>query len=249
MDRRSVLAGVLALCAPSAFAASLDDILGAVKSSQSAGPKSSGGLPAGVSGSEGIGGLKEALTNGAVAAVLRVSKLDGYWGDNKIRIPLPSALASVQSALKPMGASGALDDLQLRINHAAEKAAPKARTLFTNAIRGMTVDDVAGVLRGGDTAGTSYLRDKTGSGLTTLFHPPIKSALHDTGAVTAFNKAVTEHGAGGLLGSRPENALTDFAVAKGLDGIFYYVGEEERAIRANPLKQSSALLRKVFGNL
>jgi len=151
--------------------------------------------------------------------------------------------------LRPIGASGPLDDLQLRINHAAETAAPQARDLFVDAIRSMTVSDVASILRGGNTAGTAYLRDKTGDGLATLFRPPIRSALDSTGAVSAFNTAVAQHGAGGLAGDHAETTLTDFAVTKGLDGIFHYVGVEEQAIRSNPLKQSSSLLKKVFGGL
>lgn len=249
MERRSFLAGLAVLVTTPAFALSLDDILNATKSAQGQDSGGGSGLPAGVTTSEGIGGLKEALTNGAVAAILRVGKLDGYWGDDKIRIPLPGALGTAQKSLKLIGASGPLDDLQLKINHAAEDAAPKARSIFVDAIQGMTVTDIAGVLRGGDTAGTQYLRRTTGDSLSDLFHPPIKSALETTGAVTAFKSAVAQYGANGLVGDGPEESLTNFAVTKGLDGIFHYVGEEERAIRKNPVKQTSGLLRKVFGGL
>lgn len=249
MQRRSLLAGLMAFLTAPAFALTLDDLLNATRSAPSERQGSGGGLPPGVTRAEGIGGLKEALTNGAVAAILRVGKLDGYWGDDKIRIPLPGALGTVQKSLALVGASGPLDDLQLRINHAAETAAPKARSIFTDAIQSMTVNDVAGVLRGGDTAGTEYLRGATGDSLSDLFHPPVRSALQSAGAITAFKKAIGQYGANGIVGDAPENSLTDFAVTKGLDGIFYYVGEEERAIRSNPVKQGSSLLRKVFGAL
>lgn len=249
MQRRSFLAGLAVFVTTPAFALSLDDILNAAQSAQGQGSAGAAGLPPGVTASEGVGGLKEALTNGAVAAILRVGKLNGYWGDDKIRIPLPGALGTAQRTLKLVGASGPLDDLQLRINHAAEDAAPKARSIFVDAIQRMTVNDIAGVLRGGDTAGTQYLRRATGDDLSDLFHPPIKSALTSTGAVTAFKSAIAQYGANGIVGDGPEDSLTDFAVTKGLDGIFHYVGEEERAIRKNPVKQTSSLLQKVFGGL
>jgi hypothetical protein len=32
-----------------------------------------------------------------------------------------------------------------------------------------------------------------------------------------------------------------------MDGLFYYIAEEERAIRRDPVRRTSAILRKVFG--
>ncbi|RLA06295.1 MAG: DUF4197 domain-containing protein, partial [Gammaproteobacteria bacterium] len=38
-----------------------------------------------------------------------------------------------------------------------------------------------------------------------------------------------------------------YVVDQGADGIFYYLGQQEAAIRKNPAEQSTALLKKVFG--
>jgi len=111
----------------------------------------------------------------------------------------------------------------------------------------MTVEDAIGVVRGGDTAGTQYLRAKTGDQLGGLFRPSVQSALTASGAMRAYEQVSKTNQLGALMGDRPQTALTDFAVGKALDGLFFYVGEEERAIRANPAKQTTALLRKVFG--
>jgi hypothetical protein len=35
-------------------------------------------------------------------------------------------------------------------------------------------------------------------------------------------------------------------VEKGMAGIFYYLAEEEKAIRRNPAKRTTEILRKVF---
>ncbi|MBT3386843.1 MAG: DUF4197 family protein, partial [Desulfobacula sp.] len=40
--------------------------------------------------------------------------------------------------------------------------------------------------------------------------------------------------------------LTDHVVEKGMDGIFYYMAKEEAAIRQNPVKRTTELLKKVF---
>jgi len=42
--------------------------------------------------------------------------------------------------------------------------------------------------------------------------------------------------------------LTDYVVEKGMDGIFYYVAEEEAAIRTDPAKRTTDLLKRVFGD-
>lgn len=41
--------------------------------------------------------------------------------------------------------------------------------------------------------------------------------------------------------------LTEHVIQKGLDGIFYYIAKEEAAIRNDPVKQTTDLLKRVFG--
>jgi len=41
--------------------------------------------------------------------------------------------------------------------------------------------------------------------------------------------------------------LTDHVLNKSLEGIFYYCAREEAAIRTNPAKRTTALLKRVFG--
>ena len=42
--------------------------------------------------------------------------------------------------------------------------------------------------------------------------------------------------------------LTGFVVQKALDGLFYYIGKEEAAIRTNPAERTTAILKQVFGH-
>ncbi len=244
MHRRLFLlitAGGLASAA-GATAQDIGKVLGGVLGGQA-------GLPAGLTNSQAEGGLREALIKGAVNAVLKVGRTDGYWRDDKIRIPLPGILGKTQRTLTQLGMSRPLDDLQHKVNIAAETAAPQARDMFVGAIRAMTVEDVVGVLRGGDTAGTTYLKDKTSPQLTSLFRPPMASALSSTGALKSLDRVVANNRLAGALGRSPSATLTDFAVGKALDGLFFYVGEEERAIRRDPVKRTTDLLKKTFGGL
>ena len=50
-----------------------------------------------------------------------------------------------------------------------------------------------------------------------------------------------------LLGGGESIDLDRYVTDKSMDGLYHYVAEQEKDIRKNPLKQSSSLLRKVFG--
>lgn len=191
-------------------------------------------------------GLKEALRLSAESATTRLGRTDGFFGDPRVKIPLPGALGRAQRTLAPMGMSAPLDDLERRVNRGAEAAMPQAKTLFVNAIRAMTVSDAVGIVRGGDAAGTAYLREKSQTQLTALLRPHMESALTSAGAFTALDAAASRAGFTGAAQNLRGELIT-FAVNKALDGAFGYIAEEERAIRSNPVRRTSDLLRRVFG--
>ncbi|MBK8197150.1 MAG: DUF4197 domain-containing protein [Acidobacteria bacterium] len=191
-------------------------------------------------------GLREALTVGTTNVAAQLGKSNGYYGDPKIRIPLPGTYREVQRNLAVIGASGPLDDVELRLNRAAEAAVPEARALILGAVRSMTIEDALGILRGGDTAATDFLRNRTETQLKAAFTPHVKAALSKSGAFTSMESYLSGIGLGGAT-STMQAELTSHAVSLGLDGIFLYVAEEEKKIRENPVARTTDLLRKVFG--
>jgi hypothetical protein len=195
-------------------------------------------------------GLKAALDNGVGNALSNVGVLDGFLGDNVVRIPLPKVLQDVQSFLAPIGADGILVELQTQLNRGAEKAAPVAKDIFLGAVRNLTITDAFNILRGPNTAATEYLRGQTSGRLAQLFAPIMESALNQTGALRLVDDVASQ--LGGIpfapnLGADARNDLIDHGVDFGLRGVFHYIGEEEKAIRANPAKRTSDILRRVFG--
>jgi hypothetical protein len=200
-----------------------------------------------ISNKDADAGLRQTLSLSTASAVTRVSKPDGYWGDDAIRIPLPHPLASAQSLLKPLGQSGMLDDVHLHMNRAAEAAAPVAKGLFLDAIKGMTIQDAVGIIRGGPTSGTDYLQKTTTPRLTTLFTPPMESALQSTGAVHYLDEAVQRNKLQGVVKTDAKTYLGHYAVGLALGGLFHYVGTEEASIRHDPGKTGAQLLKTVFG--
>lgn len=191
-------------------------------------------------------GIKEALSLASMNATNRLAQPNGFWGNPRVRIPLPGALGQTQRTLSRMRMSGPLDQLQENLNHAAESVMPQAASLFTNAVRTITIADAIDIVRGGDTSATSYLRGRTETRLTTLLRPPMTRALTDSGAFALMRTALREVGMSSMT-SDLRTEVINFSTAKALDGCFYFIAEEERAIRRDPWRRTSDILRRVFG--
>ena len=192
-------------------------------------------------------GLKEALTTGSNAVVSQLGQADGFSSDPAIRIPLPNALIEARKIASKVGLEGSFDDLELRLNRAAEEATPKAEALFVDAISSMSVDDAKGILQGPDNAATEYFRGKTGSQLQAQMRPIVDQALAEVGAVSSFNNLLSQYNKIPLA-PKVDADLTGHVVDEGADGIFYYLAQEEKAIREDPLKRTSEILQRVFGS-
>lgn len=192
-------------------------------------------------------GLKEALATGSSAVVGQLGQANGFSADPAIRIPLPASLLKARDLAAKIGLESSFDGLELKLNEAAEAATPKAKELFLSAIKDMSVDDAKGILQGPDNAATEYFRGETGESLKTQMRPIVDQALAQVGAVSSLNQLLDKYN---NIPFAPEvNAdLTEHVVEEGSDGIFFYLAEEEKAIRENPLKRSSEILQRVFGS-
>ena len=206
-----------------------------------------GGEGGALTTNEIVRGLKEALTVGSSAVVAQLGRTDGFEGDPRIRIPLPESLRKAKDVASRVGLGGQFEALETRLNRAAEEATPKAKALFLGAIREMSVDDARGILQGPDDAATQYFRGKTGDELQGQMRPIVDDALAQVGAVSTFNSLAARYNA--IPGVPKLDAdLTGYVVDEGMDGIFTYLAEEEKAIRENPVKRTSEILQRVFGS-
>jgi hypothetical protein len=208
---------------------------------------SGGGEGGALSDSEVAGGLKEALRFATERTVNTVGVEDGFNADPKIHIPLPKSLKTVQSALRQVGMSGMADDLELRLNRAAEAAAPEAKAVFFDAIEQMTWDDARQILDGPDDAATQYFRRTMSDPLKGRMRPIVDSQLAEVGAVRTYDDMMGQYDQIPFVPDAKAN-LTDYTLDKALDGIFHYLGKEEARIRANPAARTTDLLKKVFGS-
>jgi len=206
---------------------------------------SAGGSATALSTGDIARGLKEALRVGSDRVVTRVGQADGYNKDPKIHLPLPGSLESVQAALSAAGMSSMLDDLELRLNRAAEAAAPKARAIFADAIADMTIDDARKIYDGPKDAATRDVQSKMSKPLAAEMTPVVNQSLSEVGAIESYDSVIRQYKRMPFVPDAKAN-LTKYVVEKGMDGIFFHLAREEAAIRDDPAKRSTALLQKVF---
>ena len=192
-------------------------------------------------------GLREALRVGTERVTASLGQVDGFNANPDIHIPLPDSLRTVQSALAMVGLSGLADDLELRMNRAAETAAPQAKELFWQAVSAMTLEDAQGILSGADDAATRYFQDKMTGPLTERFTPVVNRELEDAGAVQAYDQMMGDYSTLPFAPDVQAN-LTPYVVQQALDGMFLMLAREEAAIRQDPAARTTELLQAVFGS-
>lgn len=198
-----------------------------------------------------VAGLKEALKVGATNAVSFTSKENGFLNNNLIRIPFPEDAQKVKTWAVNNGLSGQVEKFETNLNRAAEKAAAEAVPVFVNAITSMTVQDAYNILHGEQDAATQYLRKTTGAELTQKFDPIVQQAIDEVKLTSFWEPIATAYNTATIFtgGSKVNTDLKGYVNQKALDGLFYYVADEEKKIRTNPVARVNEILQKVFGSL
>ncbi len=195
-----------------------------------------------------VSGLKEALSLGTANAVSSVAKMDGYLGNEAIKILMPERIRTVANTLKKFGYQRQVDEFVLSMNRAAEHAAPKAKSYFVEAIRQMSFEDAKKILKGKDTAATDYFKEKTYDKLYAAFEPSVSSSMNDVGVTRAYKNMMDKYTTIPFVKAESFD-LDRYVTDKSLDGLFYMVGQEEMKIRSDPAARATDLLKKVFGSV
>lgn len=201
-----------------------------------------------LSDKDAVAGLKEALNKGTANAIASLGKENGFFSNDRVKIPLPDSIQKVEKTLRKLKMGKYADELVLTMNRAAETAVPEARTLLVDAIKEMSVQDAKGILTGGDTAATEYFRSKTSQKLSARFLPIVQKATAKVGVAQKYNQFSSKAARLGIMNESDTN-LENYITQKALSGLYLMIADEEKAIRANPVKQASKLLKKVFGSL
>ncbi len=174
----------------------------------------------GLTSLEVVDGLKKALEIGTDSASAELSMLNGYYGNELLRINLPPEVQMVQNNINLLQENPAtkiladeidelLGDLVLSINRSAENAAKSAAPIFVDAITNLTITDGLSILNGelpesslksevgfDSLAATKYLKSQTYDELTKEFGAQMNVSLEKdiVGGVSAYDiwNSVTE---------------------------------------------------------
>ena len=220
-----------------------------------------------ISDSTVTSGLKEALKTGVNYAVTQLGSTNGYLDNSAVKIPLPDNLAKAETLLRSVGGNQMADNLINSMNTAASKAAPKTAEVFVNAIDKMSVTDAQAILSGGNEAATNYFKANTSDSLKKLIAPIIQETMKENQVATYYDTVnnlykssakglVDNSGVMGMAKSfgvdsyipgSSDESLDEYITTKAIDGLFTMIGQKEAAIRANPVEQTSSILKQVFG--
>jgi hypothetical protein len=208
------------------------------------GKKSGGGL----SNEDIVAGLKEALSVGAQNSSDKLSAVDGFFANAAIKVLMPEEAKKVESTLRNIGMGSMIDKAILSMNRAAEDASKSAAPIFVDAVKSMSIQDAFGILKGNDSAATSYLKGKTTASLTTAFRPVIEEALKKTDATKYWKDVFETYNKLPTTFNKINTDLSAYVTDKALTGMFFQVALEEQKIRKDPAARVTDILKKVFGS-
>ena len=201
-----------------------------------------------LSNDEVIAGLKEALSIGIKNSVNLTSATDGFLKNTEIMLPFPPDAIKVKEKAMALGLSGQVEKFETTLNRAAEEATKEAIPIFVDAIKNMSVQDGFAILKGGNGAATTFLKNRTSAILDSTFAPIVKNATSKVKLTEYWNPLITKYNAL-TLGEKLNPDLDAYIRQKAIDGLFIMVAKEEDKIRLDPAARVTDILIKVFGSL
>lgn len=221
--------------------------------------------------SNATSGVKEALSLGAKQAISLLGTEGGFLNNSAVKIPLPASMKPVATAAEKLGGKSYVDDFIKTMNTAASKSIPKTASILSDTISNMSVEDANAIVKGSNTAATDYFKTKAGAKLLSAIMPIIKESINESQVMSSYqslksftggsnptsgisNNAMMGQassiakgfGMGDAVPSGDEN-IEDYIGRKTLDGLFYMIGEKEKALRSNPMASGSSIIQQVFG--
>lgn len=197
-------------------------------------------------GNEEIGnGLRAALDAGITKQVSQLTKTDGFFKNELVKIVLPEELGKVDKTLRDIGLGNLADEGLKVLNRAAEDAVSEATPIFINAVKEISFNDAKAILLGDDQAATAYLKNRTTTELYAKFNPVIKSSFEKVGADKVWASLISRYNAIPLTADvNPD--LTDYVTQEALNGVYTMIAVEEKEIRTKTSSRATDLLKRVF---
>ncbi|MBE7640500.1 MULTISPECIES: DUF4197 domain-containing protein [Salegentibacter] len=199
----------------------------------------------GVSNTEIASGLRQALDMGIEKQVSKLTKENGFYNNELVRITLPPELQKVDKTLRDVGLDALADEGLKVLNRAAEEAVKEATPIFVNAVKEISFNDARNILLGQNNAATLYLTNKTEKPLYNKFNPVVTNSLEKVGATRVWNNIITRYNNLPLT-NKVNPDLADYVTNRALDGVYTMIAVEEKEIREKVAARSTQLLQRVF---
>ena len=212
--RSMVVAGLLTVT--SAHAGWFEDL---IKGLGGDGTEKTDAPAAGLGAEEIARGLREALAKGVGASIRDLGRSDGFWQQDRYRVPLPKALRKAQDALDRVGAGAAVDAFHLQLNRAAEQAVPVAAEVLEQGVRSMSIRDAAEILGGPDDAATRYFELSSREELAARFRPLVAQVTAQNNLAAYYKQVVTAAGPFATMLGRAQD-LDGYVTEQALDALF-----------------------------
>lgn len=191
------------------------------------------------------GGLRQALDFGIDKQVSKLTKKDGFYKNQLVKILLPQELQKVDKTLRDIGLGNLADQGLIVLNRAAEDAVKEATPIFVNAVKGITFNDAKNILLGPDNSATNYLKGKTNAALYNQFSPVIQNSFSKVGADQIWTNIINKYNSIPFVNPVNPN-LTDYVTNEALKGVYKMISVEEKQIRTKISSRTTDLLRQVF---
>ncbi|MCK0123474.1 DUF4197 domain-containing protein [Gelidibacter sp. F2691] len=190
-------------------------------------------------------GLRQALDLGIEKQVTKLTKTDGFYKNDLVKILLPAELQRVDKGLRDIGLGHLADEGIRALNRAAEDAVKEATPIFVGAVKDITFADARTILLGTDDAATQYLTSKTQTSLYDKFHPVINNSFAKVGADQIWTNLINRYNAIPFT-TNVNPDLTDYVTEEALKGVYKMIAVEEKEIRTKVGARTTDLLRRVF---
>jgi len=190
-------------------------------------------------------GLRQALDFGIDKQVSKLTKTDGFYKNQLVKILLPQELQKVDKTLRDIGLGSLADEGLKVLNRAAEDAVKEATPIFVDAVKGITFNDAKNILLGADNSATNYLKGKTNTALYNKFNPVIENSFAKVGADQIWTNIINKYNSVPFV-TKVNPDLTDYVTNQALKGVYKMISIEEKQIRTKVSSRTTDLLRKVF---
>lgn len=242
-----VLMAGLVLAGANSAQAQFGDVLNKAKKAVNDAGVNTGGKGESYTNTEAVSALREALKIGTQNASGRLSTVNGFFGNQLIKVLMPPEAKKVENTLRSIGMGDQVDKAILSMNRAAEDASGKAVQIFVNAITSMSVSDGIAIVRGGQGAATNYLKNRTTGELTNAFRPIVNNSLNKVNATKYWGDVFSIYNALPTTRQKVNTDLVAYVTERALNGLFVTIADEENKIRTNPAARITDILKKVFG--